>query len=52
MEKVLTVLAFVIALMCAAMVGYAWNDPTQVLAWSIAMVGWIGAGFGILDSKE
>lgn len=52
MEKVLTVMAYVIAGMCAVMAAITWNQPGQTMVWTIALVGWLGAAGAIKDFKK
>lgn len=46
MEKIVTVIAFLIAGMCATMIGLTWGQPGVTMVWTIALVGWLGAAFG------
>lgn len=50
MKSFLTFVELAIALICMFMVGATWGNTELVTAWTIATVGWIGAGFS--SNKE
>jgi len=45
MKDFMTFLELCIAVVCAVMVAATWGNTELVTAWTVATVGWLGAGF-------